>query len=98
MVPGPTPPSPWPVAGSVAEDGLDDAVCPAVEAVIEAGGVVQRLVVGDDLAGPGPPADDQVTQMRGVPAVVRAAEPDADALVEQRRPGHLQRPVGVPAL
>ena len=41
---------------------------------------------------------NQITQVRGVPAVVCAPEPDGDALVEQRRPGHLQRPVGVTAL
>src|SRR5579875_1050368 len=64
-----------PARGSVGEYGLDDAVRAAVEAVVGAGGVVQRLVVGDDLAGPGTPADDQVTQVGGVPAVVGAAEP-----------------------
>jgi hypothetical protein len=45
-------PSPGSPVSRVAEDGLDDAARTAVEAVIDAGGVLQRLVAGDDPAGP----------------------------------------------
>ena len=80
---------------SVVEDDFHDSVDPAVEAVVQVRGLVQCRVVGDDLAGPGAPADDQVTQVRGVPAVVGAPESDRNALVEQRCPGHVQRPIGM---
>ena len=77
------------------EDDFHNAVDPAVETVVQVRGLVQCRVVGDDLAGPGAPADDQVPQVRGVPAIVGAPESDCNALVEQRCPGHVQRPVGM---
>lgn len=46
---------------SMIEDDFHDAVDPAIEAVVHVRGLVQCRVVGDDLAGPGAPADDQVT-------------------------------------
>jgi len=49
-------------------------------------------VVGDDLTGPGTPADDQVTQVRGVPAVVRAPEPDGDTLLNNAAQGTCSDP------
>ena len=62
------------------EHDLHDSVHAPVETVIHVRGLVQRCVLGDDLAGPGPAADDQVAQVRGVPAVVRAPESDGNAL------------------
>src|SRR5579863_163845 len=91
----PDPAGPAAYQCSVVEDDFHDAVDPAVEAVVQVRGLVQCRVVGDDLAGPGAPADDQVPQVRGVPAIVGAPESDRNALVEQRCPGHVQRPVGM---
>jgi hypothetical protein len=80
------------------EHDLHDAIHAAVEPFIHVRGLVQRCVMSDDLAGPGPTADDQVAQVRGVPAIVHAPESDGNALVEQGGPRHVQRPVGVTAV
>ena len=75
----------------MAEYGLHDAVDAAVEAVINTGGVLQWLVVGDDLARPGTSADDQVAQARGVPAVVRA-NPTVTPLLNNAAQGTCSEP------
>ena len=75
------------------QHGLDDAVGPPVEGVVEARRLGQRTVMADHEPGLRPAGQHQIPQPGGVTAVVRPAEADGDPLAEERGPGHGELPV-----